>query len=188
MDELVLDKVLTELSKSGTDKIEATDDVMKSMNLDTTSPIHSNEIAFLINQGYVLREITPYFQDHQGGFHPARYFIGLTPQGLKFISEGGFSAKTSYAKKTLTVARQSRNWAIIGVGLSIVALLMQINYGSCNSTTSPNATKQATGPTTVKNSDTSRKQKDSVEFQKVLRDSLNNIKLKKTAIKKKNDL
>jgi hypothetical protein len=46
MDESVLDKVLTELSKNGTDRIEATDEMMKSMSLANPSPLHSNELLF----------------------------------------------------------------------------------------------------------------------------------------------
>lgn len=133
MDESILDKILIELSKRGPGSSEVTDDNVISLGLKSIRELYSNKITFLINKGYISRESIASAQGSNGVYYPARYFLNLTPEGLKFIAEGGFAAKTNYAKKTLTVAKQSRNWAIVSVGIALIALGSQVYYGSCNS-------------------------------------------------------
>src|SRR3989337_3547871 len=73
---------------------------------------------FLVQQQYVRR-------DHR--LYGERYFT-ITPQGIMFIKDGGFTSEASYKKETLQVAKESKHyakWAFIVSIISIaVALLL----------------------------------------------------------------
>lgn len=186
MNEAHLDLILNELSKDGTNQIEATEDVMEKLNLKGESLLHNDEIAYLISQGYLRREVINGYQDRQGNFNAARYFLGLTPQGLKYVNEGGFTAKSGYAKKTLTVAMQSRNWSIAAVGIAIIALILQLYYGSCNNAvTTPSATLPLKDTVAKGVLDINRNIQDSQKVQSKLVDSASRGSVKLLPSKKK---
>src|SRR4051812_7115969 len=123
MKDSTLDQVLTELSKNETDQVELTKDVLQSMGIEEHSPYHSSVIRFLEQEGHIQKEVIPYFEAN-GQSYPARYLVRLTPQGLKFIADGGYTSVKSYSKRTLKIATQSRNWAIIGVAIAVAAILL----------------------------------------------------------------
>lgn len=186
MDDTHLDLILRELSKNGTDQIEASEEVLENLNLKGASLLNNSEIVYLINQGYLLREVINGFNDRQGKFSPARYLLSLTPQGLKYIREGGFAAKSGYTKKTLTVATQSRNWSIIAVGIAVIALFLQFYYGSCNNNVELPAASNPPLDTVVKVIiDTNKSIQDSSKAQSGPIDSVKKGNVKHLPSKKK---
>jgi len=165
MDESILDGILAELSKNGTNSMEATDEILSKLNVTS---VRSDEISFLINQGYIQREFTPQYEHPRGVWNSARYYINLTPQGLKFISEGGYGAKSGYVNKTLKVATQSRNWAIVGVGIALIALGSQVYYGSYNNSASKSGDRQ---PNVILSKDTIKNGRDTIAADSTSPDS-----------------
>lgn len=76
-------------------------------------------INFLINKGLVK---TP-----SNVVNPNEYLF-LTPEGLKFISEGGFSSEEQYKQETLRYAKESRNYAMWGLFVGVTALIVSIVF------------------------------------------------------------
>lgn len=52
--------------------------------------------------------------------------IELTPEGERFLQEGGFSAKDHYKNETLQVAKDSRKYALLAFIVSIISILVSI--------------------------------------------------------------
>ena len=122
MEDAILDRILTELNNRDV-ALELTTDVMKEWGLTNTSPMHNEYIRYLEGQGYVYHEIIKGYETRDG-YVPAGYYLSIKAEGRRFISEGGFTSKTEYSRKTLKVATQSRNWSIAGVAISVVALIV----------------------------------------------------------------
>ena len=186
MDEAHLDLILNELCKNGTDKVEATEEVLEKLKLQGKSMFRNDEIDYLVNQGYLLKETISGWQDGQGKYNPARYFLNLTPEGLKFVGEGGFAAKTGYAKKTLNVATQSRNWSIVGVAIALIALFLQLYSGSCSNTVKmPGATHPPMDTVFKAVTDTNKIVQDPPNVKSSPADTVNKRSVKRLPVTKK---
>jgi hypothetical protein len=69
--------------------------------------------AFLIRERYIRWNAT-------------QTKIQITPEGDRFLNKGGYSARSEYSERTLKVATQSRNWAIIGISVTILLFLIPL--------------------------------------------------------------
>jgi hypothetical protein len=80
------------------------------------SPGCWDAIKFLHVESYIVTE----------GFVRSEEKIRITPKGKLKIGNGGFSGDANYMQETLKVARQSKTYAMWGLIVGIVSILLTI--------------------------------------------------------------
>lgn len=116
MDNKTLDGILIALKEygQGVDGTRFMDDNHQLINGNKWETMRN----FLSNKGYI----------HHTQMVTNNWWICITPEGERFISEGGFSAEDSYKKRTLTYSY----WAMIASISSILLAILFFIIDKCN--------------------------------------------------------
>lgn len=127
MDNKTLDGILVYLAQTPNEKVD-TSSIISEFKLNGNE-WNVYEIELLNSRGLVRMnrdEIWHAPNEGQQGFNTYKPTVQITPSGIRFVNEGGFTAETRHRDETLQVAKDSRKYARWAFWISLAGVLVTI--------------------------------------------------------------